>query len=104
MGKTPGGTVKATGAPAGAVLEGAILANKGLRVKVHREQPAGEGKRILGSFDLLAAGEGGTYSKFLKQHEGESFTSVTELLEEIGSDPDAAKCRHILNRNTLRVA
>ncbi len=45
-----------TGAPAGAVLTGAISSNAGLRVRVMEPQPRDGWGPIRGAFDLLDAG------------------------------------------------
>lgn len=105
MSKTPPGTVEETGALPGQTLVGISEQplNRGLRIKVHRQQ-ARAGSRIEGSFDLLDAGEG-TYSKYLAQHVGESFLNAGELIDAIRTvGGDASDCKHILNRNKLRVA
>lgn len=102
MGTTPPGTVKETGAGPGSVLEGVQEHNAGLRVKVHRAQPAGNGGRIVGSFELVEAGTG-AYAQYLLPHEGKAFSSAHELLDEIRRHPGAGKCTHILNRNSLKV-
>ncbi len=102
MGMTPPGTVKETGAAPGSVLEGVKKHNAGLRVKVHRRQPAGDGGQIDGSFELLEAGTS-TYARYLLLHEGEAFSTANELLDEIRRHPGAGKCTHILNRNSLKV-
>lgn len=101
--KTDGTSVKETGARAGAILEGAYPANAGLRVRVHSAQSSGRGGRVEGSLTLIAAGDG-PYAPFLSKFVGDDFHSAAELLDEVGANSDAAKVRHILNANLLRVA
>ncbi len=102
MGKTPPGTVKETGAKAGDILvgHGSKSLNRGMRIKVHRDQPKGEGGRIVGSFDLLGSGNG-TYASYLEEFVGQSFHNAEELLHAIQAK-GAVKATHLLNRNCLR--
>jgi hypothetical protein len=105
MSKAPLGTVEETGAEPGQILVGIEEhpLNRGLRIKVHRRQDR-VGNRIEGSFDVLEAGNG-TYSKYLAEHVGESFLNAAELIDEVRTaGGDAKDCRHILNRNKLRIA
>jgi hypothetical protein len=105
MGYAPSGTVSDTGAAANQVLIGVEEhpLNRGLRIKVHRAQPKGSGRRIAGSFELIQAGEG-DYSRYLLEHVGESFESAAGLIATIREKATAAeKCKHILNCNKLRV-
>lgn len=102
MGRTPPGTVKETGAPAGAVLEGAQPFNAGLRIKVMRGQSSGRGGRIEGAFELLAPGTG-RYASHLQPYVGEAFNAAKELIEAVKAQPGGEKCTHILNRNCLRL-
>lgn len=96
-------SVKETGARAGAILEGAYPANAGLRLRVHRAQPTGRRGRVEGSLTLIAAGDG-PYAPFLRKFVGDDFHNAADLLDEVGTNSDAAKVRHILNANLLRVA
>ena len=105
MGRTKPGTVKQTGAAAGAVLVGIAEdpGNRGLRVRVRDPQPSGEGGDIVGAFDLLSAGTG-QYALYLKGHENSAFKSADYLLVRVQSvGGDARDCTHILKRNKLRV-
>lgn len=101
MGKTKAGTVEETGAGAGDVLVGIEPRNRNLQIRVDADQPA-DGRRVKGSFEVLDAGNG-TYSEFIRVG---SYTNAAELIREVrevASNPKAAKCRHVLNRNGLRV-
>ncbi len=102
MAKTKPGTVKETGAKAGDILVGVGQVNKNLRIRLHKDQPMGDGGRIVGSFDLVQAGTG-TYSSFLEGIVEESFISANELITRVASKSGAQKCTHIVNRNTLKV-
>jgi len=60
MARPPPGTVKDTGAKTGSYLIGLAERplNRGLKIKVHKDQGKREGGRILGGFDLVDAGRG----------------------------------------------
>jgi hypothetical protein len=100
LARTP---VKATGAPAGAVLQGSFQFNEGLRVRVHEQQQPGYGGRIVGAFELLDAGTG-KYASYLKGLVGQTFSTAKELIDRVSVQPGAEKCTHILNCNTLMPA
>lgn len=102
MASTPSGTVKETGAGAGAVLIGVLPLNRNLRIRVHPAQRAEEGRRVEGSFELLYAGDG-TYAGALKELLGQDFISTAEFTAELRSKPGAEKCSHVVNRNTLKL-
>ena len=102
MAKTKMGTVVNTGANSGALLEGMEPRNMALRLKVHQDQDPEKGGRIIGSFDLLEAGNG-TYAQYFKPLVGQSFCNAAELIDLVASDPNANKCRHVLNCNGLKL-
>src|SRR5947209_7779476 len=57
--------VSASGAPAGAILCGCGLSNQGVRIRVLRQQPKGDGGPLQGPLILLDAGDN-LHSEFLK--------------------------------------
>ncbi|GLI35636.1 hypothetical protein [Desulforhabdus amnigena] len=103
MSRTPFGTVKDSGASAGDFLIGVKEQelNRGLRIKVHKNQEKGHGGRVKGSFDLVEAGTG-TYAEYLLEFVGDSFIEAKELIEKIQEKGGKAlKCLHLLNCNKL---
>jgi hypothetical protein len=76
--------------------------NRNLQIRVDRDQGAGKGGRVEGSFELLDAGAG-KYSQYFSEFVGRRCGSAKELIRQIASRPEATKVRHVLNRNALRV-
>lgn len=103
MSRTPRGTVKEKGAPAGAVLVGIGRVNRGLRVRIREAQHEGRGGPIEGAFQVLDAGSG-DYSEELGRNiakKGRTFPDAGELISLVRARQK--KCRHILNCNMLRL-
>jgi hypothetical protein len=96
------GTLLETGAPAGAILTGIDDVNRGLRVRILKQQKSGHSGWIEGAFELLDAGMG-TYAIAIRPFVGEQFVNVRELLDRVRAAPGAHKATHLLNGNTLRV-
>ena len=72
-------TVNSTGATAGSVLKGVGPHNRGLRLKVYREQPKSADGPIRGVFQLLHAGDN-KYSALLDGFLGWDLTAEELLL------------------------
>lgn len=102
MSKAKPGTVKETGAKAGDVLIGIEGSNRNLQIRIHRNQEAGDGGRVKGSFDLLDAGDG-AYAEYLSKFIGESFLAASELIESVAGKSGAQKCTHVVNLNMMKV-
>lgn len=96
------GTLLDTGAPAGSILTGIDDVNRGLRVRILKQQKAGHSGWIEGPFELLDAGMG-EYAMALQPLVGEQFVNVREFLERVRATPAASKATHLLNGNTLRI-
>jgi hypothetical protein len=96
-------TVKESGATGGDTLYGAAAdMNGGLRVRINASQTIGSGGRLVGSFEVLDAGNGiysaGIRSVTSKQRE---WSDASDFITEVSSKKGCAKCTHILNLNAL---
>lgn len=100
MVKRASGTVKETGAEPLDILIGVNDLNRGLRIKVYKNQTAAGG-RIIGNFDVLSTGNG-KYTPYLNKLKEKSFDNAKTLIEMI-RDLGGEGCTHILNRRELKI-
>jgi hypothetical protein len=103
MSKTPLHTVKETGAVAGDVLVGIHRSsNSGLLLVIEKDQVAGRGGRIFGSFEILHPGMGRYVGGIRKVLETEtSFENANEFISAVSKQDSCRDCTHILNANAL---
>jgi hypothetical protein len=95
----PRNTVDKVGAPTGCILHGAARHNKGLRLRIFRDQTRGHGGPIQGPFEILDVGDN-KHSPFLEALLGGP-TDAEEVLRTIRQG--FANCVSVVNANVLTV-
>ena len=95
----PHNTVDKIGAKSGCVLRGAVRQNKGLRLRIFRDQTRGPGGAILGRFEILDVGDN-KHSPLLERFLGRP-TDAEEVLRVIRQE--SAGCVSVVNANILTV-
>ena len=95
----PRNTIDKIGAKTGCILRGAVRQNKGLRLRIFRDQTRGPGGAILGRFEILDVGDN-KHSPFLERLLGRT-TDAEEVLRVIRQG--SAACVSVVNANILTV-
>ncbi|HZU35673.1 MAG TPA: hypothetical protein VFA18_07190 [Gemmataceae bacterium] len=91
-------SVSRTGAEAGAVLEGMVKSNAGMRIRIHQRQARRDWGPIEGPFEILEAGDN-IHAETLAELVGQRVDAVTLLQLTRRQHPN---CINIVNANIVR--
>lgn len=100
------GLLKEIGAKVGDILVGVKDLNRGLRIRIDRDQRAdkNDNSQIRGGFHLISTGIG-DYAALMSEFENQWFSNAGELIDRIRAkqEPTQRRCTYILHRDLLGV-